>query len=236
MGTVIKQMEGVVATKGAGCRSDFKNYNIHYIQRWRLKNYPLIWSVGEHHASILDIDTYAKSFALDESQRLGYVAEGMPFQYYTEYHKNDDFYLIYEDRIIKITTEEARWAIRHATLTAVSKWESENGPLPKKCKVKVRFPNVKLRDLKNMLYQDANEDSGTLFKCLKRLQKRSQRYLDHHINVYIRPGETEFGFRERYNNEDGLVGGIVYHGNPNKGYMQNNSFQLSPMYGWEIHT
>lgn len=33
-----------------------------------------------------------------------------------------------------------------------------------------------------------------------------------------------------------MNGGIIYHGNPDEGYMKNGSVQLTPSYGWQIHT
>jgi len=39
--------------------------------------------------------------------------------------------------------------------------------------------------------------------------------------------------------EDGSLsmnGGIIFHGFPNGGYVENGSVQLSPNYGWHIHT
>lgn len=39
--------------------------------------------------------------------------------------------------------------------------------------------------------------------------------------------------------EDGsvsLAGGMIFHGFPDEGYKQNGSVQLTPSYGWSIHT
>lgn len=34
----------------------------------------------------------------------------------------------------------------------------------------------------------------------------------------------------------GICGGIIYHGCPADGYLENGSVMLSPSYGWQIHT
>lgn len=34
----------------------------------------------------------------------------------------------------------------------------------------------------------------------------------------------------------GICGGIIFHGAPDLGYLENGSVQLSPSYGWQIHT
>lgn len=39
---------------------------------------------------------------------------------------------------------------------------------------------------------------------------------------------------EKFNN--GIHGGIIYHGNPQDGYNDGGSIQLTPSYGWSSHT
>jgi len=53
--------------------------------------------------------------------------------------------------------------------------------------------------------------------------------------------KNSFMFWQEYLREDlkgktGIVGGIIYHGCPSDGYKDNFSVQLSPSYGWSIHT
>lgn len=41
-----------------------------------------------------------------------------------------------------------------------------------------------------------------------------------------------------YSEDDSCImnGGIIFHGLPDTGYQQNGSVQLTPSYGWQIHT
>lgn len=57
------------------------------------------------------------------------------------------------------------------------------------------------------------------------------------IRVFADHGLHTFGFvEEREDGTQGVKGGIVFHGFPDEGYIQNGSVQLSPTYGWQIHT
>ena len=48
--------------------------------------------------------------------------------------------------------------------------------------------------------------------------------------------EKCFTFWEKYSDgRIGICGGIIFHGVPGA-YLENGSVQLSPSYGWQIHT
>ena len=50
-------------------------------------------------------------------------------------------------------------------------------------------------------------------------------------------GEHCLSFGEhRADGRQGLCGGIIFHGFPDTGYMQNGSVQLTAGYGWATHT
>ena len=76
----------------------------------------------------------------------------------------------------------------------------------------------------------------SLEECLKRLSKHSRLGLDHFITLMSDFTEHGYTFYEQLNGECRLAGGIIYHGNPNEGYKENDSVQLTPSYGWHIHT
>lgn len=57
------------------------------------------------------------------------------------------------------------------------------------------------------------------------------------VNVYSDFGEHCFYFTvKRENGSVSMNGGMIFHGFPGEGYKQNGSVQLSPAYGWQIHT
>lgn len=74
----------------------------------------------------------------------------------------------------------------------------------------------------------------TLHECLKRLGRREQN--PHHpceIELYKDFAPHSFLFKERYpDGRLGLVGGLVYHGQPDR----SCCFIDEPFHGWMTHT
>lgn len=57
------------------------------------------------------------------------------------------------------------------------------------------------------------------------------------VNVFSDFGEHCFYFEvKRSDGSRKMNGGIIFHGFPSEGYKQNGSYQISPSYGWSIHT
>lgn len=76
----------------------------------------------------------------------------------------------------------------------------------------------------------------SLMECLETLRRYARMALDH--KVYITPDIDArcYNFSERINGRPQIYGGIIYHGSPKEGYRENNACQLTPSYGWQIHT
>ena len=74
----------------------------------------------------------------------------------------------------------------------------------------------------------------SLQECLKRLEsweKNPHRPCEITLTKYFAP--YSFGFAKHYpDGSRGLVGGLLYHGNPDKSF----AVQLEPFHGWRIHT
>ena len=77
-------------------------------------------------------------------------------------------------------------------------------------------------------------DDKTLHECLKRLERREQN--PHHpceIELYKDFAPYSFLFKERYpDGRLGVVGGLVYHGCPDR----SHCFIDGPFHGWMTHT
>lgn len=57
--------------------------------------------------------------------------------------------------------------------------------------------------------------------------------------IFISSDSEEHSFLFTTFDNDGNVdicGGIIYHGNPKKGYKEAGSVLINPSYGWHIHT
>lgn len=53
------------------------------------------------------------------------------------------------------------------------------------------------------------------------------------IIIYADSAPFSFGFTQEYSNGNiGLIGGLLYHGNPDESF----SVQITPKIGWQIHT
>lgn len=81
-----------------------------------------------------------------------------------------------------------------------------------------------------------NHDDESLNKCVIRLlgwlHGRAKT-----IDISSDFGEHCFFFSEEYEDgSTGICGGIVFHGFKGEDYKQNGSVQMSPSYGWQIHT
>ncbi len=84
-----------------------------------------------------------------------------------------------------------------------------------------------------MLYAKEIGDTS-LDNCLKRLEQwENNPNCPCEIELYRDFAPYSFGFRECYpDGKTGIVGGLIYHGNPDRSY----SVLLEPFHGWSIHT
>ena len=77
----------------------------------------------------------------------------------------------------------------------------------------------------------------TLSACMMRLLMYSA--WEDVQEVRLRSDFCEHSFCFAVIRKDGSVyfnGGVIFHGFPDEGYKQNGSVQISPSYGWQIHT
>lgn len=77
----------------------------------------------------------------------------------------------------------------------------------------------------------------TLSNCLVRLISYSMWNTCDHVNLCRDWGEHCFYFEvKRPDGSLSMNGGIIFHGWPDEGYQENGSVQLTPQYGWAMHT
>lgn len=74
----------------------------------------------------------------------------------------------------------------------------------------------------------------SLHDCLERLKKWEENpNCKCEIELYWDFAPYSFLFRQQYENgKTGIVGGLVYHGNPDQSF----SVIMEPFHGWSIHT
>lgn len=234
---VIKQMEKIVAEVMTSYQSDFENYDKRYIEKAETRQFPIIWIVGKSHIYMLKLGGYKDLFFSNESVRLGYAQGYNEFDCYLNItNSGDHIFIIEQNNIREISLDQAKEAIRDYTIPVVKEWEDLNGPLPKRCKVEVKLNNISISKLKELIRDCQKHNDTSLIDLLKRFHRYRKMSSDHYIQVNYNPGYNEFGFCEFIDGRPNMVGGIIFHGWKEIGYMENYSVQLTPHYGWSIHT
>lgn len=234
---ILNKMDEIVANTMTSFQSDFEQYDRKYIESDEVK-FPMIWIVGKSHTHLLQLGEYKRWFFEMESVRFDYATGNDPFRYYFEgiWYNSDRIFLITESEIRPICKEQAISAINDCVEPAARAWEEQNGKLPKATKVPVKIQNISLESLKELIDECWKHGNNSLLSCLKRFHNYRRVAADQYITVSYNPGCNEFTFCETINGKVGLAGGIVFHGWPESGYQSNNSVQLTPQYGWAIHT
>lgn len=232
---ILNKMAEIVANAMTHFQSDFEKYDRLYIESDEVK-FPMIWIVGTSHTHLLKLGEYKNWFFKYESVRYDYVYGNNEFDYYLTNLTNDRIFLITENNVNEIDCQQAKAAIQDYVAPAVHAWVEQNGPLPQKAKVPVKINNISLATLKELITNCRKHGDDSLLSCLKRFHRYRRTASNQCVEVSYNPGYNEFTFCQITNGNIGLVGGIIFHGWPETGYQINNSVQLTPQYGWAIHT
>lgn len=106
-----------------------------------------------------------------------------------------------------------------------------------KGKMKIVFSSIKVRaEIKKQLQYAEEHNDKSLINCLRRFRNWTYLGDNHQIRISKDWAERSFFFSEEKGEKIGICGGIIYHGYPEEGYKTNLSIQLTPNYGWSIHT
>lgn len=229
-------MSNIVADVMKRFQSDFENYDRPYIENADNSKFPMIWIVGKYHTRLLCLGEYNKDFSEDEAERFAYVQNGNPFLPYLVAVSGDHIFLIEPDSVREITEKQAREVCRDIVTPVVEKWIKENGPLPTKVQVPVKFFNIALSKIKELVRECEAHNDKSLIEIFQRFHNYRRVAKDQYIQISYNPGCNEFTFCEYTNGKKGLAGCIVFHGWPETGYMVNGSYQMEPTYGWSSHT
>lgn len=234
---IIDQMAAIVAEKMKSFQSDFEKYDRPCILDENNK-LPMIWIVGESHTHLLLLGDYRDDFFNNESVRYAYIAQPNIWSYFLEStnYINDWWYLITEDGLQRIDHSQAKNAMEDYIIAAVAEWKAINGPLTMSPRIPVKFRNITLRKLKELIAECRQHGNDSLLNCLRVFHGYERCATDQYIEVTYSQTYNEFVFREFTNGKQGLVGCIVFHGWPENGYQENYSVQLEKRYGWSTHT
>ncbi len=230
---IFKRMGAIV--EGTGAQRDFEKFDKDFIEKFGL---PMIWVVKEGSTNLTAIGSFAKNFNEDEATRYDYVRNGISsYTYYLDHFTDGNkIFYVTEDEVREVSAANAREIIRDLLTPVVEEWKAANGPLPTNTKMEVRFSNISLSKLKELVRECEAHNDTSLMDCLKRFHQYVRTAKNQYIQVSYNPGYNEFIFCQYTNGKQGLVGGIIFHGWPETGYQTNGSVQLDPRYGWRIHT
>lgn len=177
-----------------------------------------------------------KNFRENEVARYAYVQGGNPFFSFLDALGGDHLFLIEPDGVREITEKQVREVCRDIVTSVAEKWMKENGPLPTRVQVPVKFFNITLSKVKELIRECEAHNDNSLIEIFRRFHNYRRVAIDQYIQISYNPGYNEFTFCEYTNGKQGLVGGIIFHGWPETGYMVNGSYQMEPTYGWSSHT
>lgn len=233
---IIARMSEIVAEIMTNYQSDFENYDRPYIESADNSKFPMIWIVGKTHTYLLCLGEYESRFNENEIARYAYAQGGNPFISTLNALGGDHLFLIEPEGVREITEKQAREICRDVVTPVVENWMKENGSLPTKVQVPVKFFNIKLSKIKELIRECEVHNDDSLIKIFRRFHNYRRVAKDQYIQISYNPGYNEFIFCEYTNGKQGLVGGIIFHGWPETGYMVNGSYQIEPKYGWSSHT
>lgn len=247
---LVKKMGEIAdAAYGGNTNPDFHKYDVPSIYKAADEDlFPLIWNPYQYgtHASYLG--GYDTAYFEDETERYLEAQCVNPFMISLKYMTLDSIYLVerevtgrhkrkYTLRII--TKEQAREVIRDICTPIRVEWKQnadESEQLPDKFKVKVSLFGIKPHELIKLFKEEERYNSTKLRDYFRGFQRLAQMGRSHHINVHWGGKRDGFYFEDIYKGIVRYNGGLVFHGWPDTGYMQNGSVQLDPCYGWSKHT
>ena len=229
-------MSNIVADVMTSFQSDFENFDRPYIENAYNSKFPMIWIVGKSYTYLLHLGEYEENFRENEVARYAYVQGGNPFFSFLDALGGDHLFLIEPDGVREITEKQVREVCRDIVTSVAEKWMKENGPLPTRVQVPVKFFNITLSKVKELIRECEAHNDKSLIEIFRRFHNYRRVATDQYIQISYNPGYNEFTFCEYTNGKQGLVGGIIFHGWPETGYMVNGSYQMEPTYGWSSHT
>ena len=233
---IIQTMSNIVADIMVRFQSDFENYDRPYIEKADDSMFPMIWIVGKCHTCLLRLGGYGKHFSKSEDVRFAYVQDGNPFLSCLATVDGEHIFLIEMNGVWEITEKQAHEVCRDIVAPVIEKWIKDNGPLPTKFQVPVKFFNITLSKIKELIRECEAHHNNSLIEIFRRFHNYRRVAKDQYIQISYNPGYNEFTFCEYINGNKSLVGHIIFHGWPETGYMVNGSYQIEPTYGWSSHT
>lgn len=206
-----------------------------------LKDYEgqFVWSISGISCTSMQLCSkeIIKSQLNTESGRYRYARYG--YSLWISNHDDSKYYWCGAEgsnQLIEITRNQAEYWSCMQYEEALQEWKAKGNKLPTQLIVDDLKINCPISYLEEQLQYAKQHNDSSLDDILKRLRNRPRCADNHYIQIDKDFAERSFIFTEFINDKVDMRGGIIFHGYPNEGYKENGSVQLTPQYGWQIHT
>lgn len=236
---ILNKMAEIVAATMTSFQSDFEKYDKEYISREGVKAFPFLWMIAPTHTYLLKLANFKETYFENEALRYDIAQKNSWFHAYLypcSGEVKETIYYVTMDGLREVSVKQAREIVRDIITPVVVEWEQTHEKLPAVSKIAVKIENISWSHLKELIQDCRNNGNDSLMECLKRFRRYRRTAKNQQIVVRYNGYRHEFSFCEFINDVPQLCGGIVFHGWPETGYKINNSVQLTPQYGWAIHT
>ena len=234
--TILKKMAEVVANTMTSFQSDFEKYDRPYIEAATPDQFPMLWFVAPSHTYLLRLGEYRIRFFNEECIRYAYAAGDNTFSYYLETYKSDKIFLIDAKGVNRIDVSQAEQFVNDIVSSAMTEWLSYGNTLPTDIKMPIKFSNITFGKLKELIADCRKHGDNSLADIFHRFRHYRRTAENQYIHISYNSYYNEFSFCQYTNWQQGLTGGIIFHGWPESGYRSNYAVQLVPKYGWATHT
>lgn len=229
-------MAEVVANTMTSFQSDFEKYDRPYIEAATPDQFPMLWFVAPSHTYLLRLGEYRIRFFNEECIRYAYAAGDNTFSYYLETYKSDKIFLIDAKGVNRIDVSQAEQFVNDIVSSAMTEWLSYGNTLPTDIKTPIKFSNITFGKLKELIADCRKHGDNSLADIFHRFRHYRRTAENQYIHISYNSYYNEFSFCQYTNWQQGLTGGIIFHGWPESGYRSNYAVQLVPKYGWATHT
>lgn len=236
---VINKMAEIVQNTMTMFQSDFEQ------DKKTLDGYfgKFIWQIAPTHTHLhICGNDYLNKLVEEERVRYAWCQGDTWADACIDIAQEDEKFYCYDDEtdeFYETTKEDAKtkWGI--SKRAALNRWSLYSCmALPTDFKVRIEFASLETRRyfIEQLRYASQHNDNS-LIDCVRRFRNYRKAGAQHKIVISRDFADRSFQFYEDYGNSKyGLNGGIIFHGYPSEGYRENFSVQLTPSYGWSIHT
>lgn len=235
---IIEKMTEIVEKMMTTFKSDFYEHDLKELADYEGE---FIWQVHASHTYLHRISEDYLDSLLDNEPVLYAYCQGCTWvEACLDSNWKDEVVYHYDgERLMPMPREMAKslWgAVKEQALKRYIERTGNELPTDFKVRIEFRTPDTRKYFIEQVNYATQHNDNS-LMDCLKRFRNYMKKTKGHKIVICRDFSDRSFTFYEDFGNDHyGMNGGIIFHGYPEEGYKENCSVQLTPSYGWSIHT